>query len=100
MIHVIAIITSVSGKRAELLKAFSKIVPLVHAEEGCVEYQPVTDATNAGAMQTALGSDSFMVIEKWNTMDDLSAHAASDHMAEYGKTAGHMVADRTIHILS
>ena len=100
MIHVIAIITAQTGKRAELLEAFSKIVPLVHAEQGCVEYQPVTDASDAGDMQTALGADSFMVVEKWASMDDLKAHSASVHMAEYGKSAGHMVAGRTIHVLS
>lgn len=55
MIHVIAIITAKPGKRTELLAAFSLIVPLVHAEKGCVKY---------------------------------------------GRSAGHMVADRTIHVLS
>jgi len=100
MIHVIAIITAQPGKRSELLEAFSKIVPLVHAENGCVEYQPVTDVDEAGDMQTALGPDSFMVVEKWDSINDLKAHAASDHMVNYGKSAGHLVADRTIHILS
>jgi len=100
MIHVIAIITAKPGKRGELLEAFSEIVPLVHAEKGCVEYQPVTDEPGAGDMQTPLGPDSFMVVEKWDSMDDLGAHAASDHMVAYGKGAGHLVADRVIHILS
>jgi len=100
VIHVIAIITAKPGKRSELLKAFSEIVPLVHAEKGCVEYQPVVDVGNAGDMQTPLGEDSYMVIEKWESMSDLKAHAVSSHMVDYGKSAGHMVADRTIHILS
>ena len=100
MIHVIAIITAKPGKRSELLTAFSKIVPLVHAEKGCVEYQPVTDADDAGDIQTALGPESFIVVEKWESMDDLKAHGASDHMVEYGNSAGHLVSDRTIHVLS
>ena len=99
MIHVIAIITAKSGKRAELLDAFAAIIPLVHAEDGCIEYQPVVDADDGGAMQSLLGSDSFIVIEKWESMAALKAHAASSHMAQYGESAGHMVADRTIHVL-
>lgn len=100
MIHVIAIITAKSGKRAELLDAFAKIIPLVHAEEGCIEYQPVVDADDGGAMQSQLGPDTFVVVEKWESLDALKAHAASSHMAKYGESAGHMVADRTIHVLN
>lgn len=100
MIHVIAIITAKQGKRLELLKAFSEIVPLVHAEKGCIEYQPVIDSDDGGEMQTKLGPDSFVVVEKWASMDDLKAHAASSHMVAYGKSAGHLVDDRSIHILS
>jgi len=36
MIHVIAIITTQAQKRAEVLDEFLKIVPLVHAEDGCI----------------------------------------------------------------
>jgi quinol monooxygenase YgiN len=100
MIHVIAVITAQAGKRSELLEAFSQIVPLVHEEKGCVAYEPVTDADDAGDMQTKLGADTFMVVEKWRTMDDLKAHSASEHMVQYAKTAGHLVADRKIHVLS
>ncbi|MBX2824304.1 MAG: antibiotic biosynthesis monooxygenase, partial [Gammaproteobacteria bacterium] len=64
MIHVVAIITTAPGKREDVLSEFRKIIPLVHAEKGCVEYQPVVDAANAGAMQTVAGADTFIVIEK------------------------------------
>lgn len=100
MIHVIAIITVQSGKRAEVLDEFLKLVPLVHAEEGCIEYVPVTDVGNAGAFQTELGPDTYMVVEKWTSMDALTAHSVSSHMAEYGKKVGHLIADRVIHVLS
>lgn len=100
MIHVIAIITTKPGKRAEVLEAFNKIVPLVHQENGCIEYQPVTDAENAGASQDKMGPDSFAVVEKWETIDDLKAHSASAHMAAYGKSVSELVAGRTVHVLS
>lgn len=98
MIHVIAIITAQAGKRDELLEAFKAVVPLVHKEKGCIEYQPVTDTDNTGS-QAKIGEDSYMVIEKWDTMEDLRAHAASEHMADYGKNAGHLVADRCVYVL-
>jgi len=98
MINVIAIITAQEGQRDELLDAFKAVVPLVHKEKGCIEYQPVTDTENAGS-QAKIGDDSYMVIEKWETMDDLRAHAASSHMAEYGKKVGHLVADRQVYVL-
>jgi len=100
MIHVIAVITAKKGKRPELLDAFSRIVPLVHAEQGCIEYQPVVDAENAGEAQAMLGPNTYVVVEKWESMNDLNAHSVSPHMVEFGKTAGDLVADRKIHILS
>lgn len=99
MIHVVAILTTKPGKRAEVLEAFAKIVPLVHAEVGCIEYQPVIDAENAGSNQTPLGPDTFVVVEKWESMDHLKAHSASEHMAEYGQSVGELMADRKIHVL-
>jgi len=100
MIHVIAIITTIPGSRAEVLDAFAAIVPTVHAEEGCIEYQPVTDVDNVGAMQTQLGEDSFMVVEKWSSLENLTKHAESEHMREYGNKVKHLIAGRVIHVLN
>ena len=41
-----------------------------------------------------------MVIEKWETMDDLAAHAKSAHMAAYAATVKAMIADRSVHVLN
>jgi quinol monooxygenase YgiN len=100
MIHVLAIITSKPGKRAAVLEAFQANVPAVHAEDGCIEYGAVIDAENAGSIQTRLGADTFVVIEKWESMDALKAHAASPHMAAYASKVKDMLASRTIHVLS
>ena len=99
MIHVIAIITATAGKRDDLLKEFKTVVPLVHKEEGCIEYQPVTDTDDPGS-QSKIGPDAYMVIEKWNSMDNLRAHAASKHMVDYGKRVAHLVADRAVYVLN
>jgi len=99
MIHVLAIITTKPGMRAQILAAFHANMPAVHAEDGCIEYQPVIDVDNFGAIQTALGPDSFVVVEKWATADALKAHGAAPHMAAYaGKTREH-IASRVIHVL-
>ena len=72
----------------------------VRAEKGCIEYGPVVDAENALPFQTKLGPDAFMVVEKWESMDALKAHAAAPHMAAYGAKTKEMIASRVIHILS
>jgi quinol monooxygenase YgiN len=100
MIHVIAVITARPGKREAILQAFRANVPAVRAERGCIEYGAAVDADNALPFQTRWGPDSFLVIEKWETMDSLKAHAAAPHMAAYGAKTKEMIASRVIHILS
>ncbi len=100
MIHVVAVIKAKPGQRGAILAAFKDNVPAVHAEQGCIEYRPVIDADNAGPIQTEIGADAFMVIEKWETMDDLAAHAKSAHMAAYAQKVKSMIADRSVHVLA
>jgi len=100
MIHVIAVITAKTGKRDAILQAFRANVPAVHAEKGCLEYGAAVDADNALPIQTRWGADTFLVIEKWETMDALKAHAAAPHMAAYGAKTRDIIASRVIHILS
>jgi len=100
MIHVIAVITAKPGKREEVLKHFRANVPNVLKEEGCIEYGAAVDAENALAFQTKWGPDTFLVIEKWESMEALKAHAAAPHMAAYGAKTREMIASRVIHILS
>lgn len=100
MIHVIAILTTKPGKRAEVLKHFHANVPAVLAEKGCIEYVPTVDAEGIGPVQTKLGPDSFVVVEKWATAADLAAHGAAPHMAAYAAKVRDMMASRVIHVLS
>ena len=100
MIHVVAVITAKPGKRDAILEAFRANVPAVHAEQGCVEYGPVVDAPDMGAMQSRIGDDTFMVIEKWDTAEALAAHAKSPHMAAYAATVKDLIATRAVHVLT
>ena len=99
MIHVVAIVTAKPGQRASVLDAFRANMTAVHAEEGCIEYAPVVDASGAGAMQAEFGPDTFVVIEKWASMAALAAHSKAPHMAAYGAKTKDMLASRVIHVL-
>jgi quinol monooxygenase YgiN len=100
VIHVIAVITTKPGKREEVLKHFRANVPAVRAEKGCIEYGAAVDADPALPVQTMYGPDTFVVVEKWESMEALSAHAAAPHMREYGAKTKDLLAGRVIHILS
>lgn len=100
MIHVLAIITAKPGMRAQILEAFRANMPAVHAENGCIEYGPAVDAEGMGGFQTKFGPDTFVVVEKWASVDALKAHAAAPHMAAYAAKVKDMIASRTIHVLS
>jgi len=100
VIHVIAVITAKPGKREEVLRHFRANVPAVRVEKGCIEYGAAVDADPALPVQTKYGPDTFVVVEKWESMDALRAHAAAPHMAAYGAKTKELLASRVIHILN
>ena len=100
MIHVVAILTAHSGQRQAVLDAFRENMPAVHAEPGCIAYQPAVDAEGVGAFQARVGEDAFVVIETWASADALRAHAVAPHMVEYGRKTKGLLASRVIHVLS
>ena len=100
MIHVIAVISAKPGMRDAVLQAFRANVPAVKAEQGCIEYGAAVDFANGPKFQTQYGADTFVVIEKWESMDALKAHAGAPHMAAYAAKTKEMIASRAIHILS
>ena len=99
-VHVLAIITAKAGMRDQILDAFRANVPAVHAEEGCIEYGATVDAEGVGSLQTKFGDDTFVVVEKWASLDALKAHAAAAHMAAYAAKTKDMIASRVIHVMS
>jgi quinol monooxygenase YgiN len=100
MVHVIAVITAKPGKREAILDAFRANVPSVRAEKGCIEYGAAIDADPALPVQAKYGADTFLAIEKWESMDALKAHGAAPHMAAYAAKTRDLIASRVIHILS
>jgi quinol monooxygenase YgiN len=100
MIHVLAIITAKPGLRDAILATFRANMPAVHAETGCIEYGPAIDTEGMGGFQARLGPDTFVVIEKWESVEALKAHAAAPHMAAYAAKTKEMIANRVVHVLS
>ena len=99
-IHVVAVITAKPGVRGKILEAFHQNSSTVHKEQGCVEYIATVDANDVGALQTKLGDDTFVVVEKWESLGALKDHAASPHMAAFTQRTKDLIESRIIHVLS
>ena len=100
MIYVLAFITTLPGRRDEVLAAYRANTVPVRAENGCIEYTAVFDPVNVEETPVPLGQDSFVVVEKWDDYWQFQAHLASPHVGEYGAKVKHLIATRVIHVLS
>jgi len=83
MIHVIATIDLHEGKREAFLQEFHRLVPLVRAEAGCLEYGPTADEPTTLQTQLPVRPNGVTVIEKWESLEALYAHIKAPHMADY-----------------
>lgn len=83
MIHVIAEVELVEGQQANFLAEFHKLMPLVHAEQGCIEYGPTRDLATGIPVQIPLRNDVITIIEKWESLEALKAHLIAEHMHAY-----------------
>lgn len=95
----IATIELVEGKRAEFLAAFRRVVPLVRAEAGCLEYGPAVDVPAGLDRQAPAREDVVVVIEKWQSLDALRAHLRAPHMLAYREGVQHLVARAHLQVL-
>lgn len=83
MIHVIATVTLAPGTRDAYLDVFRRLTPLVREEEGCIEYQATVDEPTPLGAQELAGENVVVVVEKWESVAALQAHATAPHMADY-----------------
>lgn len=83
MIHVLATVELQPGTRSQWLAAFHALMPKVHAEDGCLAYEPCIDAESGLAAQVPIGPDRVVIIERWRDLAALAAHATAAHMGEY-----------------
>ncbi len=99
MIHVLAIITAKPGMRDQILAAYRDNVETVRAEAGCIAYEAVVDVSGSAPGFAQFGPDSFVVVEKWESMPALQAHGAAPHMKAYAARVKEFTASRAIHVL-
>jgi quinol monooxygenase YgiN len=99
MIHVIATIEVKPGQRDAFLAEFHRIVPLVHAEAGCIEYGPSVDVASGLSMQGPLRENIAVIIEKWASLAALKTHTQAPHMAQYRVAVKDLVVGVQLQIL-
>jgi quinol monooxygenase YgiN len=100
MIHVLATIRLQPGQRAAWLAEFKKVVPLVLAEDGCIEYGAAVDVASGLSAQGPLADDEAVVVEKWSSLEALKAHLAAAHMAAYRERVKGLVAGVSLRVLA
>ena len=100
MIHVVATIQLTAGQRDNFLEHFHRLVPLVHAEEGCIEYGPTVDLETDISAQGPARPDVVTVMEKWESLEALQAHLVAPHMLEYREGVKDLVQETIIQVLT
>jgi quinol monooxygenase YgiN len=99
MIHVIATVEFVTGKRDEFLAEFRRVVPIVRAEAGCLEYGPAVDVAATIPRQIPPRENVVTIVEKWEDIAALQAHVAAPHMQEYRERVKGLVARVQLQVL-
>ncbi len=92
MIHVIATVELHPNAREAFLREYAKLVPLVQAEEGCIEYGAAVDVQSSSPVQIPMRDNVVTIVEKWESLDALAAHAVAPHMQDYrGRVKSYVV---------
>jgi quinol monooxygenase YgiN len=99
VIHVIAVVEVAPGKRDGFLTEFRKVMPLVRAEAGCLEYAPALDLPTDIPTQVPARENVVTVVEKWESLAALHAHLRAPHMAEYRARVKELVVGTGLQIL-
>jgi len=79
MIAVIASIKIKPNKKDKYLDYLKNNLPLVHSEEGCIEYLPVFDF-ESGISAQEKDDMVITILEKWESIEHLKAHSIAAHM--------------------
>lgn len=99
MIHVIATIEIAEGRRDAFLEEFRRIVPLVHGEEGCIDYGPTVDVETNLDAQPPPRDNVVTIVERWESLECLESHLVAPHMLEYRSRVKEMVESAVLQVL-
>jgi quinol monooxygenase YgiN len=83
MIYVVATIQLAAGRHDAFLAEQRHLLPLVRAEQGCIEYVPSVDVAVTDPPRTPLRDNVVVMHEKWESLDALRAHFTAPHMREF-----------------
>lgn len=98
MIHVVASIQIKQGQVSRFLEIFTSNMPAVLKEKGCIEYVPAVDIPTDLPPQKK-NEHVVTVIEKWNSLEDLTAHMSAPHMLAYKEKTKALVEKTSVKIL-
>lgn len=98
MVQVIASIRVKAGQRARFIEIFKANVPLVRAEDGCIEYFPAVDV-DAGMPIQQRDENVVTIIEKWRDLAALNTHGRTPHMRAYWEKTREMVESSSLKVL-
>lgn len=101
IIHVFVEMTAHPGQRQNILDVLVPNLGRVKDIPGCIEYTVAVDTDVVGPMhtQTKFGPDTFVIIEKWASLADLSAHSTAPGIDEYFATIGPFLKSRVTYFL-
>ncbi|MFG1173345.1 putative quinol monooxygenase [Erwiniaceae bacterium CAU 1747] len=98
MLTVIAEICIKPGRRAAVLEAIERLIPLVLQEEGCGSYQALIDY-KAQVPWKQHSPDSIFMVEHWESLRHLEQHQQAEHMESHRALIKDDVVDVKIFVL-
>jgi quinol monooxygenase YgiN len=98
MIYVVATIQLNPGQRQAFLTLQRDLLPLVRAEQGCLEYAPSVDVAVSDPAKTPLRDDVVVMQEKWESLEALKAHFTAPHMQEVRGKVKHLVVGTKVEV--
>lgn len=99
MIHVVAEIHLRPGTQEHFLVEFTRLVPLVRAEDGCIEYSGAVDYPSGVGAQKVVRENLVTVVEKWRDTAALEAHGSAPHMEAYRGRVKDFVKETLVYVL-
>jgi quinol monooxygenase YgiN len=92
MIYVIATSQIKPGQHDAFIAGHKACIAETRKEKGCIAYEGHTSIHDP---------DTYVVVERWETRDDLTAHAKSAHMKAWRELSGSLrVAPPVVEIIS
>jgi quinol monooxygenase YgiN len=87
VIYVIATTKLKPGQRDAYLAGHKRVITETCKEKGCVSYEGHTSVRDP---------DVYVVVERWETRDDLDAHGRAPHIGAWREYAAPMKASPTV----